>query len=355
MTKPKKCDSRTYMKFVALLLALIFLFPVFLFPAPAGATSFQCWDGSIASDESPICPAEPPRLNTAITVDCSGFAGWTGVRAFWTDKAYKTCGHPDMDGVLHISPETMKLIPPDHFDHNFSDGTRTGLSCLTFRLSEGTGGFGYLAPDGRARISNYPYDLRCQPFRNNVAISYVRGKAVFFDTNLDIVKQTNYELADPFYKHLAKVCLIAPEKIYQGEKFKWVGGQCGYIDTDFNEVVPILTPYEDTKRLTGGKYDGVELDQWDRSVLEFLVAHIDVSTEQVEAVFRPSGCKLNYCSDAEKAELNIPTDLAEDKTWLKTMRFRLEDQTLWEGHVFSDRQHNLKLHSLKPIDRLPEK
>jgi len=242
-----------------------------------------------------------------------------------------------------------------YFDHIY-DGVQTaGLSCLTFQLSDSTGGFGYLAPDGRARISNYPYDNRCQPFRNGVAISYVRGKAVFFDTNLDVVRQTNYELANPFYKHLAKVCLISPEKIYQGEKFKWVGGQCGFIDTDFNEVVPILTPYEDTHRLTGGKYDGVELDRWDRPVLELLAAHIDVSTEQIEAVFRPSGCQLKYCSDAETAGLNIPTDLDEDKTWLKIMRFRLEDQRLWEGHVFSDRQHNLKLHSLKPIDRLPEK
>jgi len=350
MTKPEKDDSHTFMKFAALLFALMFLFP-----ASAGATSFQCWDGSRASDESPTCPAEPPQLNTAVTVDCSGFAGWTEVEAFWTDKAHKTCGHPDMDGMLHISPDTMKLIPADYFEHDNIDGKPTGLSCLTFGLSDGTGGFGYLAQDGRARISNYPYDNRCQPFRNNVAISYVRGKAVFFDTNLDIVKQTNYELAGPFYKHLSKVCLIAPEKIYQGEKFKWVGGQCGYIDTDFNEIVPILTPYKDTHRLTGGKYDGVELDQWDTPVLEFLVSHMDASIEQVEAVFRPNGCKLNYCSEVEKAEFEIPTDMDKDKTWLKTIRFRLVDQTLWEGHVFSNRQRTFKLHSLKPIDRLPEK
>jgi hypothetical protein len=350
MTKPDKDDSREFMKFVVYLFAFIFLLP-----ALSEATSFQCWDGSIASDENPICPAEPPRLNTAVTVDCSGFAGLTEVEAFWTDKVHKTCGHPDMDGMLHISPETMKLIPADYFEHNSYDGKPTGLSCLTFRLSDGTGGFGYLAPDGRARISNYPYDNRCQPFRNGVAISYVRGKAAFFDTDLNVVRQTNYELAGPFYKHLAKVCLIAPEKIQQGEKFKWVGGQCGYIDTDFKEVVPILTPYEDTHRLTGGKYDGVELDQWDAPVLEFLVSHMDASVEQVEAVFRPKGCQLKYCSDAEKAALNIPINLDEDKTWLKTIRFRLEDQTLWEGHVFSDRQRKLKLHSLKPIDRLPEK
>lgn len=350
MTKLEKNDSETSMKTIARYMTLFFFMS-----SPAAATSFQCWDGSNVSDEAPLCPAKPTKLNTNITVDCSGFAGWTEVTEFWTDKAHKTCGHPDMDGVLHISSQTMKLIPPDHFDHIY-DGVQTaGLSCLTFQLSDSTGGFGYLAPDGRARISNYPYDNRCQPFRNGVAISYVRGKAVFFDTNLDVVRQTNYELANPFYKHLAKVCLISPEKIYQGEKFKWVGGQCGFIDTDFNEVVPILTPYEDTHRLTGGKYDGVELDRWDRPVLELLAAHIDVSTEQIEAVFRPSGCQLKYCSDAETAGLNIPTDLDEDKTWLKIMRFRLEDQRLWEGHVFSDRQHNLKLHSLKPIDRLPEK
>ena len=44
------------------------------------------------------------------------------------------------------------------------------------------------------------------PFRNGTAISYVEGKAVFFDKNLEVVKATDYALADPFDKHLAKVC-----------------------------------------------------------------------------------------------------------------------------------------------------
>ena len=115
--------------------------------------------------------------------------------------------------------------------------------------------FGYLAADGRARISDDPHDNGCQPFRNDVAISYVDGKAIFFDKDLEIVKVTPYALADPFYKTLAKVCTVLPEKKFHGEHFKWAGGTCGYIDTEFNVVVPIATPYEETLHLTGGEYD----------------------------------------------------------------------------------------------------
>ena len=35
-------------------------------------------------------------------------------------------------------------------------------------------------------------------------------------------------------------------------------------------------------------------------------------------------------------------------------RFRLEDQSLWEGQVLSDRKRNLTLHKLFPLEALPE-
>ena len=296
------------------------------------------------------CSGPAPKLDKAVTVDCSGFAGWTEIEAFLDQTS---CGHPDAEGVLHISQETMRFFGPEDFNHGHSYGWQPqGLWCLTFRLSDGSGGFGYLAPDGRARISNYPYDNNCQPFRNDVAISYVDGKVVFFDANLDVVKQTEYVLANPFYKHLAMVCDILPEKEYHGEHFQWRGGRCGYIDAAFNIVVPIITAYEETKRLTGGKYDGVELDQWDAPVLAFLVSHLEENARPVEAVFRPEGCLLKYCSDQKKKALNLPAGLAEDKTWVKIIRFRLADQTLFEGQVLHDRNRNLTLHALQPIASL---
>ena len=151
----------------------------------------------------------------------------------------------------------MKLFKPDDFNYEFGSREPKGLRCFPLRFSGGTVDYGYLAADGRARISDDPHDNGCQPFGNGVAISYVDGKAVFFDNDLKVVKATDYELADPFYKHLAKVCTAAPDREYHGEHFKWTGGTCGYIDTEFNVVVPIATSYETTQRLTGGKYDGV--------------------------------------------------------------------------------------------------
>jgi hypothetical protein len=195
-----------------------------------------------------------PKIDKGVRVDCAGFSFTTEIDAFWTDKAHRTCGYQDADGLLHISPETMKLFPSNFFEYDYGGWGQKGLSCQSLRLSDGTGGFSYIAPDGRARISDYPYDSHCQPFRNGVAISYVDGKAIFFDKNLEVVKSTPYALADPFYKHLAKVCTVLPEKKFHGEHFEWIGGTCGYIDTDFNVVVPIKTPYEETGRLAGGKY-----------------------------------------------------------------------------------------------------
>ena len=290
------------------------------------------------------------KIDKSVSVDCTGFAFTTEIEAFFD---HQDCGYQDAEGVLQISPETMKFFKPDEFNSNFGERDPKGLRCFPFRLSDGTVDFGYLAPDGRARISDYPHDNSCQPFRNGVAISYVDGKAVFFDTDLNIVKATDYALADSFDKHLAKVCTVLPEKKFHGEHFEWVGGTCGYIDTEFNVVVPIATAYETTRRLTGGKYDGEELDRWDQLILDFLVAALPDQSSQVEAVFRPKGCRLKYCIEEAKKALGISPDLDETKWALTTLHFRLEDQSLWEGHVLSNRQRDLTLHSLKRIETLP--
>ena len=296
-----------------------------------------------------------PNLGQSVSVDCSGFSFTTEIDAFWTDK---TCGYQDAEGVLHISPETMKLFKPDEFKSDFGPRQPKGLRCFPFRMSDADGkvDFGYLAADGRARISDDPHDNGCQFFRNDVAISYVDGKAIFFDKDLKVVEATEYELADPFYKNLAKVCTVRPQKVFYGDHsfdFEWVGGTCGYIDIEFNVVVPIATPYESTARLTGGKYDGVELDQSGERVLEFLVDALKDNTSPVEAVFGPSGCKLESCLEEKKRVLGISPDLDETKWWLTSLHFRLEDQSLWEGHVLSNRQWDLTLHSLKRIEILP--
>ena len=296
------------------------------------------------------CGQAAPKLDKSVTVDCSYFAGFLEVEAL---MKHTECGHPDGDGVLYISPETMQYFTPSGFNSGRDDWHPQGLSCLPLSLSNGSKGFAYIAADGRARLSNWPYDNDCQPFRNDVAISYVDGKALFFDAKLDAVKQTEYVLADPFYKHLAKVCSQLPEKDYFGEHFEWKGGKCGYIDTEFNVVVPVEYAYEDAPRLTGGKYDGIELNQWDEPTLKFFLANLEPNASPVEAIFGVSGCKLNACTEEIKEKIKIPSDLEEDKTWVTIMEFRLEDQTLWEGQAFYKNNRVLMLHSLEQIDSLP--
>jgi len=297
------------------------------------------------------CGQAAPKLDKSVTVDCAGLSRPLQSKIMGT---HRECGHPDEAGVLHIRPETMAFFEDRHFKtipwRRTPDGS---LLCAFLRLSDGRHGYSYLAPDGRARMTDYPFDNECFPFRNEVAVSYLNGKAVFFDINLDTVKETNFVLALPFYKHLAKVCREMPTKDYDGEHFKFKGGQCGYIDTNFKVVVPIEYAYEDAPRLTGGKYDGVELHYSKEPVLNLFLAKLGPHASPVEAVFRPSWCNWKGCKAEIKEKFKIPQDLDLDNTRLEIMRFRLEDQTLWEGQALSDRDRNLTLHSLKQIDSLP--
>ena len=293
-----------------------------------------------------------PKIDKGVSVDCSGFYFTTENMAFFD---HEDCGYQDAEGVLHISPETMKLFKPDEFEYAYTRWGQKGLRCSRFRLSDGTIDFGYLAADGRARISDYPYDNNCQPFRNGVAISYVDGKAIFFDKNLEVVKATDYALADSFYKDLARVCRVSPEKKYDtsGDHFDWIGGTCGYIDTEFNVVTPIETPYEETERLAGGSFNGRQLSEWKVPVLEFLMAALKYNTSPVEAVFGPSGCKLDFCSEKKKRAFGLPRNVGEIDLWITTLHFRLEDQSLWEGHVLSNRDGDFTSQSLRRIKTLP--
>ena len=129
------------------------------------------------------------KLDKRVSVDCSGFAFTTEIVAFFN---HQDCGCQDRDGLLQISPETMKLFKPDDFNYEFGSREPKGLRCFPLRFSGGTVDYGYLAADGRARISDDPHDNGCQPFGNGVAISYVDGKAVFFDNDLKVVKATDY-------------------------------------------------------------------------------------------------------------------------------------------------------------------
>lgn len=278
------------------------------------------------------CGQAAPKLDKSVTVDCSYFAGFLEVEAL---MKHTECGHPDGDGVLYISPDTMQYFTPSGFNSGRDDWHPKGLNCLPLSLSNGSKGFAYIAADGRARLSNWPYDNDCQPFRNDVAISYVDGKAVFFDANLNVVKQTDFVLADPFYKDIAKVCIKMPNKEFgpHNEHFEWKGGQCGSIDKNFKVVVPVEHAYEDAPRLTGG------ISLRDVPTLEFFLANLEPDRNPVEAVFGVSGCKLNACTEELKEKLKIPSDLEED-------------QTLWEGQAFYKNNRVLMLHSLEQIESL---
>ena len=157
------------------------------------------------------------------------------------------CGKQEPNGDIFIPAEVMEktgrfAYPPSHPGQSYPPK----LDCNLIALSNGTIKHAYDRKDGRARLAQFPHDNYCELYRKGVFISYTDGKAGFYDGDLNLVHQTDYLIADAFYRGLAKVCSKIPDKKYELEHFHWVGGKCGYIGTDYKVVVPIEHPYEST-------------------------------------------------------------------------------------------------------------
>jgi len=171
------------------------------------------------------------------------------------------CGIQEANGDIIIPMEVMSKTgrfsyPPSHPGNSYP----SNLACNIIALSNGEVKHAYVREDGRARIAQFPHDHYCDIYRNGVFISYTHGKVGFYDGDLNLVRQTNYTLAEAFYKHLSKVCTEKPKRKYHGEHFNLVGGKCGYIGEDYEVVLPIVHAYESAQRPTGGKYDEPNLE-----------------------------------------------------------------------------------------------
>lgn len=283
-------------------------------------------------------------------VDCSFFAGLIEIEDLLN---HTNCGTMDSAGLITLNWETLALIPfnkaeddpfkPSEWENNHSP---QDLWCLPTKVIGYESGNAYFNKDGKGRMAD-SFDTGCTWFKNGVSITYIEGKAAFFDKSLNIVKQTNYLLVENFYKHLAKVCTKMPTKKYgpYNEHFEWIGGKCGYIDESFKIIVPIKYTYQDAPRLTGGKYDGEEPDEWELDLVKFLHSKITTTKSPIEAIFPMSGCKIDNCAGIFN---DIPSHYDKNH-WIREMEFRLEDQTRWRGRVVFDRKHNMFLNKLERI------
>jgi len=314
---------------------------------------------SVTTYEIPPKPPIPEGVDVA--VDCLPIASrYEEHWKFLVKRGW--CGSLEADGSLKIDSEVTALLdftqPAPAWRRHSKD-----LKCLSIYLSNKEGGFAYVRKDGSARFAPFPYDAECQPFGNGVFIQYLDGHAVYTDEHFKPVKRTNYKLADGFYKHLSKVCSVKPVKKYDKyrEHFEWVGGQCGYIGTDFQVVEPVIHAYENTPRPTGGKYDGDDATGREARMVEALRADLP-NSETLEAVFLRGGCNFQsrYArnpTECDERYPGLPENLYKEGHSIREIHLRQADQTYYRGLVvsngapgFKEWEREIYWHSLEPMD-----
>lgn len=308
-----------------------------------------------------IPPKPPIPKGVDVAIDCLPIASQYGEHwKFLVTRGW--CGRLKADGSLQIDPEVTALLdytqPAPAWRRHSKD-----LKCVPIFLSNKEGGFAYVREDGRARFARFPYDNGCQPFGNGVFIQYLDGRAIYTDEDFEPVKRTNYVLADGFYKHLSKVCRVKPEKRYDkyGEHFEWVGGQCGYLGTDFQVVEPVIHAYENTPRPTGGKYDGDDVTGREARMVEALRAGLP-NGETLEAVFLKDGCNFQSRYTRNPTECDekypgLPEALYKEGHSIREIHLRQQDQTYYRGLVvsngapgFKEWEREIYWHSVEPME-----
>ncbi len=309
-----------------------------------------------------VTPPKPPLpKGVEVAVDCVPIAATHEEHEeFLLRRGW--CGRLEADGSLQIDPEVTALFdytqPAPAWRRHSKD-----LRCQSIYLSNKKGGFAYVREDGRARFAPFPYDNECQPFGNGVFVQYLDRLAVYTDENFQPVKATNYMLADGFYNHLSKVCRVKPEKKYDrnGEHFEWIGGQCGYIGTDFQIVEPVIHAYENTPRPKGGKYDGDDPTGREARMVEALRADLP-NGKTLEAVFLKGGCNFQSRYTRKPTECDekypdLPAALYKEGHSIREIHLRQEDQTYYRGFVifngapgFKEWEREIYWHRVEPME-----
>ncbi|TMP33447.1 hypothetical protein [Pseudoalteromonas rubra] len=149
-------------------------------------------------------------------------------------EVFKNCGSLGSDGLLKVNPD---LLPKVRW-HKF------GMSCINVR---GEGWF-FLNQNGLARGAPFLQDNDCNPFSEGLAVGISNGKIVYYDQVLSIIKKTDYTWSGSFHKKHAKVCkgTLIREYDASGEHYSLTGGNCGYINREFEVVVPTVFDFQST-------------------------------------------------------------------------------------------------------------
>lgn len=133
---------------------------------------------------------------------------------------YDNCGTLSGDNTLQFTQY--------HLD-NISYGGPHQLACIHVFTGKSLNTW-YYRNSGGAIIETVGLDNGCDYFVHGVARSIVNGKTRFFDPQLNIVLETPYLNASPFYDGLASVC-YGGNTVRDGEHRFLENATCAYITT----------------------------------------------------------------------------------------------------------------------------
>lgn len=161
----------------------------------------------------------------------------------------ESCGTIDENNLVRVDKDVINLMDfpgskayrKAHENPKYPRGYPDHLHCIiTNTLNGNHWGMTYVHEKGHGRVAAM-FDNTCWPFSNNVSFGYKDGKVIYFNTELKIIKHTNYPFAWG-----RTVCSEIPLIRYgpHKEHNTWLGGKCGQLNNDLEIIKPIDRPFE---------------------------------------------------------------------------------------------------------------
>jgi len=161
----------------------------------------------------------------------------------------ENCGTIDENNLVRVDQEVIDLMDfpgsKAYINARENAGYPLGypdhLHCIITRsLSGKHGGLTYIHEKGHGRVAAL-LDTSCWPFFDNVSFGYKDEKVVYFNTELEIVKHTNYPFAWGRTVCSEKPLISnVPRKAHKTR----TGGKCGQLNKNLEIIKPIDKPFE---------------------------------------------------------------------------------------------------------------
>ena len=269
-----------------------------------------------------------------VTVDCSPYYSNIEIEELLSQT---NCGTSDDTGLIRIHKKTIDLVG---FDTN-SDKPQ----CFTLELSNGERFRAYVNKHGLGRQSYANRIFTCDGINSNgLSRTFVNKKIAYFDLNMNIVHQTEYEFIDG-----SVICTEKPER-YRPEghlDYQWRGGICGYramdvtIDGNETTIVPIQYPLDAIPFPENANYLNFSFRVIKKHLAEFVLSNLNTNSELIKTEMTTM-CDLPCDKYADFPALYNGTHKATQ------LYLRLQNGEDWDAEIIFDRGGHPEILSLEP-------